>query len=73
MSVGDITVRIDTEWTRGLIELIGEVKRSPTTDKLAELSALIEAHTDRRLSVDELFAERESTVARLRQSGVLLR
>jgi len=70
MSVGEITVRIDTEWTRGLIDLISEVKRSPTTEKLAELSALIEAHTGRRLSVEELFAEREAAVTRLRQLNV---
>ncbi len=70
MRVGDITVRINTEWTRGLIELIGEVKRSPTTEKLTELSALIEAHTGRRFSSEVLLAEREAIVARLRQMNV---
>lgn len=48
-----------------------EDKRYPNTERNAEFTALIEAHTGRKLFSEEFFAEREAAVARLRKLNVI--
>ncbi len=72
-NIKEIRVTIDTAWLSEITELIREVKRSPSTEKVTELAMLVEAHTDRKIPVEELFAMREAVAAKLRQSGALLR
>lgn len=70
-SVKEIRVPIDTEWTRQVNELIQEINRCPSAEKITELATLIEAHSGCRFPVEKLFAERQYAADRLRKGDVI--